>query len=126
MSLLTALASLAVLLSAIGVYGVIAYVVGQRTREMGIRLALGAQPSQVQSLVIRQGLVPILVGIAGGLGGAWFLTTLLKKDLFHVTPHDPATLAIAAAGFFVVGVLACWLPSRRAARIDPIQVLRLD
>ena len=126
MSLLVALASLAVLLSVVGVSGVMTYVVGQRTRELGIRLALGARPSQVQVLVVRQGLMPIIAGIAGGVGGAWFLTTLLKKELFRVTPHDPWPLALASIGLLVVGALACWIPSRRTARIDPIKILKVE
>jgi len=126
MSLLAALASLALLLSAIGIYGVMAYAVTQRRREMGIRMALGAQPSQVESLVIRQGLMPIALGIAGGLAGAWFLTALLKKELFEIQPHDPSTLITATLLFFVVGLAACWLPARRSARVNPVEVLRAD
>ena len=126
MALLTGLAALAMVLSAVGIYGVMAYVVSQQRRAMAIRLALGASPRHVQSLSIRQGLTPILVGIAGGLAGAWFLTTLVKKELFHVRPHDPLPMAIAAVGLFIVGVAACWIPSRRTARINPVTVLKAD
>jgi predicted permease len=126
MSLLGALTSLAVVLSAVGIYGVSAYVVNRRRREMGIRIALGAHPSQVQRLLMRQGLTPIIAGIAGGLAGAWFLTTLLKKELFQLQPHDPATLIISSVTFFAIGVLACWLPARRTARINPISVLKAE
>jgi putative ABC transport system permease protein len=126
MALMVALASLAVVLVAVGIYGVVAYLVGQRTREVGIRLALGARPGQVQALVVRQGLVPILAGIGGGLGGAWYLTTLLRTQLFEVRPHDPWALAAAAGGFFLVGLAACWLPSRRTSRVDPVTVLRTE
>lgn len=126
MSLLVALASLALLLSVIGIYGVMAYVVAQRRREIGIRVALGAHPSQVQSLIVGQGLIPIVIGIAGGLGGAWFLTTLLKKELFEIRPHDPWTLLASATGFLIVGIAACWLPARRSSRVNPVEVLRAE
>ena len=126
MSLLAALTSLAVVLSVVGIYGVSAYVASRRRREVGIRMALGAHPSQIQSLLVRQGLVPIAVGICGGLAGAWYLTALLKKELFEITPHDPWTLSASAIGFLVVGALACWIPARRTARINPITVLKID
>jgi ABC-type antimicrobial peptide transport system permease subunit len=123
MALLTSLAALAVVLSAVGIYGVMAYVVSQRRREMAIRVALGARPAQVRALSIRQGLLPVVGGIAGGLAGAWFLTTLLKKELFEVPPHDPWTLALAAFTFFVVGLIACWLPARKTSVGNPWTVL---
>lgn len=124
MSMLTGLACLAVVLAVIGIYGVMSYVVSQQEREMGIRLALGARPSSVQRLMVGQGLKPMLAGIAGGLGGAWYLTTLLRRELFEMTPHDPWPLALVAIGLLGVGLLACWIPSRRAARIDPASTLR--
>lgn len=126
MSLLVALALLALLLSVIGIYGVMAYVVTQRRREMGIRVALGAHPAQVQALVVRQGLIPIVIGIAGGLAGAWFLTALLTKELFEIKPHDPWTLAASAVAFLAVGLAACWLPARSSSRVNPVEVLRAE
>lgn len=124
MALLGALSMLALLLSVIGIYGVMAYVTGQRRREMGIRLALGARPSQVRSLVVRQGILPVVAGIAGGLAGAWFLTTLLKTELFQVQPHDPWTFAVSSIAFLGVGLAACWVPARRGSRVNPVEVLR--
>lgn len=126
MTLLVTLGALALVLAVVGVYGVMSYVVGQREREVGIRIALGAQPHIVQALMIRQGLSPILLGIAGGLVGGWYLASLLRKELFKVTAHDPSTFVVAAVGFLLVGVLACWIPSRRASRVNPIRVLRAD
>jgi putative ABC transport system permease protein len=125
-TLLASLAALALALAVVGIYGVMAYVASQRQREMAIRSALGALPQQIRALSLRQGLTPILVGIAGGLGGAWFLTSLLKKELFHVQPHDPWTLVGAAAAFFVAGLTACWIPARRSARVDPVSILKAE
>jgi putative ABC transport system permease protein len=126
MGLLVALASLAIGLAAIGIYGVTAFIVGRRTREIGIRLALGATAFDVRWLVVRQGILPVVIGCVAGLGGAWLLTTLLKKELFKVQPHDPWVLGCAIAVLLCVGFLACWLPARRVARIDAGQVLRSD
>jgi predicted permease len=126
MSLLSVLAALALGLSVVGIYGVMAYVVSQRRREMAIRMALGAEPRRVRTLSVRQGMTPVVVGVAGGLIGAWFFTTLLKKELFQITPHDPWSFAAAAALFLAVGLTACWLPARRSARVDPVEVLRAD
>jgi ABC-type antimicrobial peptide transport system permease subunit len=129
---LSLFAALAALLAAVGVYGVVSYVVGLRTREIGIRLALGARPVQVKTLVVRQGLQPVLAGILAGLGGAWWLTGALtsnpvfRSQLFQVLPHDTATLAITATGFLVVGLAACWIPAHRAAHVDPVSVLRTE
>jgi len=113
-------------LAAIGIYGVMSYVAGLRRREMGIRLALGARPSQVKALVTRQGLRPVVVGLAGGLSAAWWLTTLLESRLFEVTPHDPPSLLATALGFFVVALAACWAPARRAGKADPVVVLKSE
>ena len=79
-----------------------------------------------RALSLRQGLTPILIGIAGGLGGAWLLTSLLKKELFQLKPHDPWTLAAPALLFFVVALAACWIPARRSAQVDPVIVLKAD
>jgi predicted permease len=125
-ALLSSLAALALTLAVVGIYGVMAYVASQRQREMAIRAALGALPQQIRALSLRQGLTPILIGITGGLGGAWFLTSLLKKELFQLQPHDPWTLAGSALLFFVVGLAACWIPARRSAHVDPVIVLKAD
>jgi putative ABC transport system permease protein len=126
MGLLSALAAIALVLSVVGIYGVMSYVISQRGREMGIRIALGAAPGSVSRLMVRQGLTPMLIGIGGGIAGAWYLTTLLKRELFRVVPHDPWPLALAALGFLIVGIIACWIPARKSARINPVEVLRAE
>ena len=117
---------MALLLTAIGLYGVLAYNVGQRSREIGIRMALGAQKSQVLSLVIGHGLRLILVGIGLGLVAALALTRVMGNLLFEVKPTDPITYLGVSGLLLVVGSLACWLPARRATRVDPIQSLRYE
>ena len=117
---------LAGVLAAIGIYGVMSYVAGLRRREMGIRLALGARPAQIKALVTRQGLRPVVVGLAGGLAAAWWLTTLLESRLFEVKPRDPASLVATAIGFLAVAVVACWVPARRAGKADPVLILKSE
>jgi putative ABC transport system permease protein len=126
MLLLSAFALLALVLAAVGTYGVIAYGVAQRTREIGVRLALGARPGQVVSSVVRQGLRLTAAGVAVGLVGAWGATRVLAGLLFGVTPTDPATLLAGALLLSAVAVLASYLPARKAARIDPVVALRVD
>jgi len=125
MTLLASFSGVAVLLALIGIYGIIAYTVAQRTQEVGIRRAMGAQQSNILWLVIRQGLVLSLVGIALGLGGALALTRVMKAFLFHVSATDPATFAGNALLFLVVALAASYIPARRAARIDPMAALRV-
>jgi putative ABC transport system permease protein len=116
----------ALLLGAIGLYGVMSYVVTLRTHEMGIRLALGAQPREVRRMVSRQGLTVAMCGIAVGLAGAVAMTRFLAALLFEVSPMDPAVLALAAGFLLTVAALASWLPARRAAAVDPALALRAD
>jgi predicted lysophospholipase L1 biosynthesis ABC-type transport system permease subunit len=123
--LLGSFAGVALLLAVIGIYGVIAYSVAQRTQEVGIRRALGAQQSDILRLVIRQGLVLSLTGIAIGLMGASALTRVMKTLLFHVSATDPATFAGIALLFLVVALVASYIPARRATRIDPMAALRV-
>jgi putative ABC transport system permease protein len=118
--------TLALVLAAIGLYGVVAYAAGQRTREFGIRMALGARRANVLWLVLGQGLKLALIGVAVGLASALALTRLLTKLLFGVDPTDPLTITAVATLLAVVATLACWLPARRATRIEPIEALRLD
>lgn len=118
--------TLALVLAAIGLYGVVAYAAGQRTREFGIRMALGARRTNVLWLVLRQGLKLALIGVAIGLASAMALTRLLAKLLFGVDPTDPSTIAAVAILLTIVAVLACWLPARRATRIQPVEALRLE
>lgn len=122
--LLGVFAGVALLLAVLGVYGVIAYAVSQRTQEFGIRLALGAQASDLLRLVIGQGFKLILAGMLIGIAGALVATRLLKSLLFGVKASDPLTLAAMALLLMLAALLACWLPARRATRVDPLTALR--
>ena len=121
-----AAAGVALLLGAIGIYGVISYMVSLRTREIGVRMALGAQSVQVRRMVVRQGLTLASIGVAIGLAAALALSRLISSLLYGITPHDPATLASVTLGLLVVSAVASWLPAMRAARIDPIEALRAE
>ena len=122
--LLGVFAGVAGLLAAIGIYGVLAYAVVQRTREIGIRMALGARRGQVLAIVLRQGAILTAIGLALGLAGAAGATRLLQTMLFGLTPFDPATFAAVSLTFGVVATLACYLPARRATKVDPMVALR--
>jgi putative ABC transport system permease protein len=124
--LLAAFAGLALALAAVGIYGVTAYIVSQRTREIGIRVALGAQTSAILGLVLRHGMGLALVGVVTGLGGAFALARLMSAFLFRIAPFDPVTFATVAIILTVVTLAACWLPARRAAKIDPMEALRYE
>jgi ABC-type antimicrobial peptide transport system permease subunit len=126
MILLNAFAVVALLLASIGLYGVISYLVGQRTHELGIRLALGAQRRHVLWLVIGHGTKMALSGVALGLLAALGLTRLLGQMLYGVTATDPATFTIIALLLSAVAVLACWIPAWRATKVDPLVALRYD
>ena len=117
---------LALLLAALGIYGLLAYSVSRRTREMGLRMALGAQGSDVLGLILRQGLGLSVAGMALGLAGAVGVTRLLRGFLHQVQPMDPLTFGATTAILFGVAVAACWFPARRAARVDPIVALRSE
>jgi putative ABC transport system permease protein len=119
-------AGVALTLAAIGLYGVLAFTVGARTRELGVRIAIGANTRQLVWMVLRDGLSTVAVGIALGLGAAWYLSRFLQKWLYGITPHDPQTFVTAAAVFLAVGTLAAYLPARRATRVDPVVALRID
>ena len=126
MSLVAGFAALALLLTLIGIYGVISYAVGQRTREMGIRIALGAQAMDVLRAAAIDGLRAIVWGLGAGLVAAWALTRFLRGLVFGITVLDPVTFVLAAALLAAAGLAACWLPARRATRIDPNTALRQD
>ncbi|MFZ0864501.1 MAG: FtsX-like permease family protein [Candidatus Sulfotelmatobacter sp.] len=117
---------MAVLLALVGIYGVMSYFVSERTHEIGIRLALGALPSDVFSLVGKLGLKLTLIGIVIGVGLALGLTRLIADFLFGVKPTDPATYAAVALGLILVALLACYIPARRATKVDPIVALRYE
>jgi putative ABC transport system permease protein len=114
------------LLSAVGIYGVLTYAVGQRTREFGVRTALGARGRDVLALVLRQGLLLTCIGIGIGLAGAIALTRYVEGMLYDVTPLDPLTYVAVVALFLAVTSLASYLPARRATRIDPMTALRYE
>jgi predicted permease len=122
--LLALFAGLALLLALIGIYGSVAWAVGQRTPEIGLRLALGATPLDLLRLVIGQGLKPVLFGLAFGLAGAFTLTRLLSGLLFGVSVTDPATFIAITSSLLIVALLACYLPARRATKVDPLIALR--
>jgi putative ABC transport system permease protein len=124
--LIAVFAAVALLMAAIGLYGVMAYNVTQRTREIGIRVALGAQRADVMRLIVGQGLRLVTLGLALGLIAALVLTRLMKKLLFAVSETDPATFAAVVLLLTLGALLACWIPARRATRVNPIVALRCD
>jgi putative ABC transport system permease protein len=124
LTLLAFFAASALLLAAIGVYGVMSFVVSQSANEIGIRMALGARAGQVAMEVQRRGLTLVLAGLALGVAAALPLTQYLGSMLFHVSPRDPEILSGSAATLVLVSLVACWLPARRASRIDPAIALR--
>jgi len=124
--LLGIFSALALILATIGIYGVMSYAVSQRAREIGVRMALGAQNIDVVWLIVRQGLNLTLLGIAIGLASAYGLTRLMTKLLFNVSATDPLTFAGVASLLMIVALLACWIPARRATKVDPMIALRTE
>jgi putative ABC transport system permease protein len=126
MWLLGIFASVALLLASIGIYGAVAYTVEQRTGEIGVRMALGAQTRDVLRLVVNQGMKPVLIGLAIGIASAFALGRLIASQLYQVSAHNPALLAGSTILLATTALIACLLPARRAARVDPIQALRVE
>ena len=122
--LVGAFAGLALLLTAIGIYGVLSYTVRQRTHEIGIRRAVGAGQSDIVRLVVGRAAVLVGAGVAFGLAGALAGARLLSSMLFGVSPWDPATFGVVGGGLLVIGLLASWPPTRAATRVDPVEALR--
>ena len=118
--------AIALVLAAVGIYGVMAFFVTQRTREIGIRMALGAQWRDVLKLVLRNGMLLAAIGLAVGLAGAFALTRLMRSLLFEVSPTDPLTFCAVALCLICAALLACYIPARRATKVDPLIALRYE
>ena len=126
MVLLAVAAGLALLLGTIGIYGVISYIVAQRTNEIGVRLAVGAEPGAVASMILRQNAAVTAAGAVVGLAVALASTRFIAVLLYGVSPNDPLVFAGTSALVLAISLLACWVPSRRAARLDPLMALRAE
>ena len=126
MTLLGVFAGIALLLAVVGIYGAVAYTVEQRTGEIGVRMALGAQTTDVLRLVVRQGMNPVILGLIVGLAATFAVGRLIATQLYQISPHDPFLLGAATIGLAISALLACVIPARRATLVDPIQALRSE
>jgi len=124
--LLAFFGSLALMLTAIGIYGVVAYAVAQRTREIGIRMALGAQKKDVLKLILAKGLTLVAWGTGFGLIGCYWFSRLVSTQLYAVGPNDPPTLAAVATLLIAIALLACYIPARRATKVEPLVALKYE
>jgi putative ABC transport system permease protein len=126
MTLVLAFAIAALALAAFGTYGVVSYAVARRRTEIGIRIALGAGRGSVLGLVVRQGMTPVAAGLAAGALAAFSIGSYISSMLFEVSPHDAGVFAVAAAVLVFVSILACWIPARRAAAVNPLAAIRYE
>jgi ABC-type antimicrobial peptide transport system permease subunit len=126
MVIMSAFAAMAVFLAAVGIYGVMSYSVQQRTQEIGIRIALGAEASQARNMVVRHGFTLTIAGVVIGLGAAWELAVLLQGSIFGVRPQDPFVFVAVPVVLTAVALLATWIPAARASRISPMESLRCE
>jgi putative ABC transport system permease protein len=126
MVLMGVFAALAMVLTVIGLYGVMSYAVNQRTQEIGVRMALGAGAGAIQRMILRHGMILVLNGVALGLAASWLLTRLMTNLLFAVSPTDPLTFGAISLVLIIVALLACLIPARRAMKVDPIVALRQE
>jgi len=124
LTLLGIASAMALMLSAIGLYGVVSYVVGERRGEIGIRVALGAQRGEVGRMIVMQSVRLALIGVVVGVAGALATTRLMQSLLFEVQPTDPVTLVVVAMGLVLLAAAASWVPARRAMSVDPVEALR--
>jgi putative ABC transport system permease protein len=119
-------ALLALVLGSVGIYGIVAYAVTQRTQEIGIRMALGARRADILQLILKHGVVLVLSGVAIGIAGAFALTRFLASLLFGVTPNDAVTFVIVPVLFFLIAMVASFIPARRATKVNPLIALRYE
>jgi putative ABC transport system permease protein len=125
-SLFAIFAVIALVMSSVGLYAVMAYSVTQRTQEIGVRMALGAESKQVSWLILRRGLIQLAIGLTLGLVGSWYASAAVQPLLAQITPNDPATFIGITALLTIVSLAACLIPARRATRLDPLTALRVD
>src|SRR6185437_10321904 len=119
-------AAIALILASVGIYSVVAYMVSQRTNEIGVRVALGAPPGNILRLIIGEGLKPVAIGVGAGVLACVGLAGLVQSQLYGVTALNPLMLAATSVGLIAIGIVACWLPARRALQIDPIRALKQE
>jgi putative ABC transport system permease protein len=123
-ALMASFAGVSAVIAALGIASILAFSVASRTSEIGIRIALGANRAQIRGIILKEGGTLIVLGLAAGLVGAVLGARLLQRSLYNVVPHDPLTLTVVMVAMAAIGLVACWMPARRAARIEPIVAIR--